>query len=321
MATIALGLGTSHSQHVSIPVALWSEFAEKDKTDPRVGDFATLSRQKASWIGPEITYERWQERHRRVQSAIAELSQALERAEVDAVITVGDDQHEMFSADQMPALAVYCGKSIDNVPPDSTKLKAWQRAGLAGYYGESASTYPGDPDLGRHIITSLTADGFEVMPTREPAKGFRVGHAFNFVYRRLMPTRIVPQVPVLLNTYFPPNQPTVKRCYALGQALGRAVASWDKPQRVAVVASGGLSHFVVDEALDRAVIEGLEKEDAHALTGFPEGVFVHGTSEIKVWIAVAGAMSESRRFGLVDYLPLYRTSAGSGIGACFGIWE
>jgi len=306
---------------VSIPVELWSEFAEKDKTDPRVGDFAELSRQKATWIGPEITYQKWQERYQRVQSAIGELSKALERAAVDAVITVGDDQHELFSADQMPALAVYWGESIDNVPPDSAKLKAWQRAGLAGYYGESASAYPGDPDLGRHIITSLTADGFEVTPTRAPSNGFRVGHAFNFVYRRLMPRRIVPQVPVLLNTYFPPNQPTVKRCYALGKALGRAVASWDKPQRVAIVASGGLSHFVVDEALDRAVIEGLEKEDANALTRFPEEVFLHGTSEIKIWIAVAGAMSESKGFRLVDYVPLYRTSAGSGIGACFGIWE
>jgi protocatechuate 4,5-dioxygenase beta chain len=48
-------------------------------------------------------------------------------------------------------------------------------------------------------------------------------------------------VPVCINTVqFP--LPSARRCYALGQAVGRAIARWDSGQRVAVIASGGLSH-------------------------------------------------------------------------------
>lgn len=38
---------------------------------------------------------------------------------------------------------------------------------------------------------------------------------------------------------------------------------------MAIVASGGLSHFVVDEELDRRVIEGLRAQDAESLMELP----------------------------------------------------
>lgn len=322
MAVVALGLGTSHSQHVNLPVELWAAFAEKDKTDPRVGDFEGLSRQKAGWIEKELRPEVWRDRHDRVQAAISRISVALAEAAVDAVITIGDDQHEAFSPNQVPALGIYWGSSMENRPPDGTNLTAWQRRGQAGYFYEQATTYPGEPELGRHLIRSLSLDGFDITQCAALDGGFRIGHAFNFVYRRLMGEHVVPQVPVFLNSYYPPNQPTVGRCYALGQAIGRAIQSWNGDRRVAVIASGGLSHFVVDEAIDRKLIAALEAGDAAALTSMPEEVFVHGTSEIKMWIALAGVTSTTdAKFRLIDYLPLYRTTAGSGIGACFGVWQ
>jgi hypothetical protein len=57
-------------------------------------------------------------------------------------------------------------------------------------------------------------------------------------------------VPVMVNTYYPPNQPTPKRCYAFGQAVRKAIESWDSNKRVALMASGGLSHVVIDEEID-----------------------------------------------------------------------
>ena len=65
-----------------------------------------------------------------------------------------------------------------------------------------------------------------------------VGHAFSFLYRRLVPGSKIPMVPVMVNTYYPPNQPTPKRCYAFGQAVRKAVESWDSGKRVAIMASG-----------------------------------------------------------------------------------
>ena len=72
-------------------------------------------------------------------------------------------------------------------------------------------------------------------------------------------------VPVMLNTYFPPNQPTPKRSYNLGQAIRNAVSEWESDARVAVIASGGLSHFVINEELDQRVIKGLEDGDTDNL--------------------------------------------------------
>ena len=63
---------------------------------------------------------------------------------------------------------------------------------------------------------------------------------------------------------------------------------------VAVIASGGLSHFVIDEAFDREVIRALEQNDSSTLSKIPEPMFQAGTSEIKNWIVVAGAMSGRR---------------------------
>ena len=68
-----------------------------------------------------------------------------------------------------------------------------------------------------------------------------------------------------MNTYYPPNQPTPRRCYRLGQKIREAVERWDQNGRVAVVASGGLSHFVIDQELDASVLRGIEKGDTELL--------------------------------------------------------
>src|SRR5207302_8817743 len=157
--------------------------------------------------------------------------------------------------------------------------------------------YPGHPELGRHIIERVVAEGFDVAQLKKLSVG-EIGvnsapHAFGFVYRRLMRDRVVPHVPIFVNTFYPPNQPPAGRCFDFGRGLARAIASWPQDWKVAVIASGGLTHFVVDEAFDRCVLDALQKGDAAKLSSLPESMFQSGTSEIKNWIAVAGAMAEA----------------------------
>src|SRR5439155_6722055 len=136
--------------------------------------------------------------------------------------------------------------------------------------------------------------GFDIAHTNRLPQGRHegaIGHAHNFVYRRLMNNQVIPNVPIFLNTYYPPNQPTVQRCYQLGVALRRALEAWEGDQRVALIASGGLSHFVIEEDLDQHIIEGLKNKDETKLTDLPNIRFNSGTSEIRNWIAVAGAMA------------------------------
>jgi 3-O-methylgallate 3,4-dioxygenase len=131
---------------------------------------------------------------------------------------------------------------------------------------------------------------------------------------------IVPIVPVCINTYYPPNQPTPKRCYKLGQAIRAAIESYPKDLRIGVVASGGLSHFTVDEKLDGAVIRALREKDANALRELPREQLNSGSSEIRNWICVAGAL-EHLELRWLNYCPGYRTPAGTGTGLCFASWS
>jgi 3-O-methylgallate 3,4-dioxygenase len=88
---------------------------------------------------------------------------------------------------------------------------------------------------------------------------------------------------------------------------------------VGVVGSGGLSHFVVDEALDRHVLAILAKKDAEAIAALPATQLDSGNSEIRNWIAAAGA-AEHLEMELVDYVPSYRSEAGTGVGMGFAVW-
>jgi hypothetical protein len=166
--------------------------------------------------------------------------------------------------------------------------------------------------------------GFDVAHSNKLPKGRRgdtIGHAFNFAYRRLMNNEVIPNVPIFVNTYYPPNQPTMKRCWDFGVALRRAIEEWEGNTRVAVIATGGLSHFVVEEDLDLHIIEGLKEGTPDKLTDTPNNHFNSGTSEIRNWVILAGAVAgNGLQMSLVDYVPCYRSVAGTGFGGAFAEW-
>ena len=322
MAKIVLGLATSHSPMLSAPVELWTAgFGAKDVLDARLGDFQELRRQNATRVARELTPEKIQQRHDAVQRAIASMAETLERVSPDAVVIVGDDQYELFRADHVPAINIHWGDHIDCAPVHLENVPVFRRHSMWAYYPERPEKYPCDAALAKHIIANLIARQFDVSHTRAVPPNREIGHAFTFLARRLMRNRVIPQVPLMLNTYYPPTQPVVARCYALGRALREAIESWDDDKSVAVVASGGLSHFVVDEELDRAMLAAMEKKDAASMCGWPESKFQLGSSEIKTWVVLAGAMEQSAlKMRLIDYLPCYRSDGGTGVGAGFAEW-
>jgi hypothetical protein len=126
-------------------------------------------------------------------------------------------------------------------------------------------------------------------------------------------------VPVMVNTYYPPNQPTPKRCYALGQAVRKAIESWEGGERVAVMASGGLSHVIIDEELDHIVTDALRNKDREALWRLPREKLRGGTSEILNWVALAG-VAESMELKYLEYVTTFRSPAATGCGMGFAYW-
>jgi hypothetical protein len=229
----------------------------------------------------------------------------------------------------MPALSIFWGETMETGPFPEEFLKG-RPPGLNiadwGYYPPEARTVLGEPKLGLHLIQSLIVEGFDVAHSRHLPKGragnHPVPHAYGFIYRRLMHDQTIPNVPVFINTFYPPNQPTLGRCYAFGEALGRAIASWNSNKRVAVFASGGLSHFVIEEDLDQEFMAALKERDSERMLAMPVDHFESGTSEIRNWIALFGAMQQTQlKMNLIDYVPCYRSVAGTGNAMAFAHWQ
>jgi len=107
---------------------------------------------------------------------------------------------------------------------------------------------------------------------------------------------------------------------ALGKALRELIAQWPQDLRVGVIASGGLSHFVVDEALDQQVLQAIRNKDSAALAAFDPKLLQAGSSEIRNWLVV-GEMARELDLDHVDYIAGYRTPALTGTGLAFAAWK
>jgi 3-O-methylgallate 3,4-dioxygenase len=327
MAEIVLGIGTSHTPMLNAAPTDWPRFLELDAVRPHLdkeGSATTYAALLAA-AGPEIarhlTPERMAASHAEAQAAILRLANLLREARLDALIVVGDDQRELFFDANLPSVLVYRGASIRNAPRPPRGGSEWMRHASARYYEATAARdYPVDAALAHHLIVALVEREFDVATADSLPEGASEGHAFGFIHKRLMDGFVLPIVPVFLNTYYPPNQPTPRRCYRLGQALRQAVESFPGDARIGIAASGGLSHFTVDETLDGAVIQALREKDGAALAALPRAKLNSGSSEIRNWICAAGAV-EYLALDWVTYRPGYRTPAGTGTGLCFAAWR
>ncbi len=330
MARLVFGCGTSHTPMLHCSLDHWQRFEERDKLRKHIdlGGREVSYPELLAGVGDAIAHDyinprSFAERHAQSQAGIARVKQAIAAARLDTLIVVGDDQHEIFHDENMPAFSVYCGKQIRNTTRDKLPLVQPPWFGEAqrdNREPDQPRDYPVDDGLALHLIGRLIASEFDISTSRHLLPDQGEGHAVGFVHRHLFGADPIPVVPVFINTYFPPNQPSAARCYKLGQAIAAAVASYPGDARVGILASGGLSHFTVDEKLDRELIAAMDSSDAEWLCNLPDRRMQQGTSEIRNWICVAGAMS-GRRLDWVDYIPGYRTAAGTGIGICFAQWR
>ena len=319
MARVVLGLATSHSPNVSTVPELWKLHAERDRRNPKL-DFAGLVAVAPAGLEKELTPDVFQAKHDLCQASIEQLRQRLVGSKIDVVVVIGDDQRELFLDECQPTFAVYTGADLIDIPPPPEKVDPSHKPALWARHAEDVERYALQPAFATHIATALCRDGIDIAAARTQYEGRSLGHAFTFVRLRMMGSEPIPMVPIFINTYFPPNQPTPGRCWDFGAALGRAIASWPEDLRVAVVASGGLSHFVIDEALDRRVLEGVEKGSREILSSLPMEKLDSGNSEIRNWIAASACMSHLKA-EVLAYTPAYRSEAGTGCGMAFAVWE
>ena len=330
MAEIVLGMGVSHGPLLTTPPEQWNLRAQADRQNKshwfrgKSYDFEALLAERAPGFASQIDINVCRERFSRSRAAMAKLSEKFAQVAPEAVVIVGNDQREFFGPDLTPPITIYRGAEIRNIQHLHESSPGLNIA-EPGNAPTDGATHPGAPELADHILNSLREDGFDLAQSDTTPKGSNRGgipHAYGFIYHSILNDAPPPSVPVILNVHFPHNVPRNRRCLDLGRALTRAITSFNGYQRLALISSGGLTHFVVDEELDRLILNAMASGDEAALASVPESYFKVGTAEIKNWYPVIAAMNAAgKKFSLVDYVPCYRSEAGTGCSMAFAYWE
>ncbi len=351
MAKVVGGFASSHSPLMMLPTGeLWETHSQNDHRNRELvkmpeGKRVTYDELLAT-ADPEIAKmvnrETFDQRIEALQDGLNDLNKRFGETKPDVVVMFGDDQSEFFFDDNMPMINVYWGETIQLVPrtirPDMSEAAKVSAAA----YGTDDRPYPVDRDLGLKLIEGLCEQDFDVSHTQfekaeyggsiGPAtwyldmerstkpRRFGLPHAFSFPVARWFDGMDVPIVPISINTCYPPNWIGPKRAYALGAAVRKIVDGLDSDKTVAFACSGGLSHFVVDEELDRLALKGLEAADGNTLSTLPRHRLQSATTETLNWVATAGAMG-STKMETLAYEPGYRTVAGTGCGCAVGHWH
>ena len=293
--------------------------------DPRIANLATL--------------EVFDKNAEQMQRGLNELDHRFGEVSPDVVVMFGDDQSEFFFDDNYPSINVYWGETMKVLPRQV--LPETDGRPISGYVTEPFA-YPIESALGLFIIESLMEQDFDVAHSRYqrdsyggtigPAgwyldhqrsttpRPFGMPHAYSVPVGRWFAGQRPPIVPITINTCYPPNWISPKRAYALGRAVRKAVEGWDSDKRVAFACSGGLSHFVVDEELDRIALKGLAEANGEILASLPRERLQSATTETLNWVACAGAMGDAK-MEVISYEPGYRSPAGTGCGCAVGHWH
>lgn len=331
MSQLVIGIGTSHSPLLAMEPEMWVERAKDDYKrakiqlcDGRVLSYEQLAADSGNRYADVATLEHFKKQHVAAQASLERLSQDLADANPDIVIIIGDDQDELFNLTHNPAVAIFYGEKIVMHPVGGAdkELPAWHKAALKGYSQDAAHVHEGAGQYAKALIEKIIERNVDIGASSEVTNpteaGF--GHAYGFVIERLFRGRKIPVVPVLLNTYFPPNVLRPSRCFEVGAAIRAAVEAMPDNKRIAIVASGGLSHFATDAEFDRTVLDALRTGDGDTLKAMPPHSFRSGSSEALNWIMLGGALGPLRN-QWSEYIPVYRTPAGTGIGLAFATWK
>ena len=182
---------------------------------------------------------------------------------------------------------------------------------------QRADYRPRERDFVTFLLDCLVANDIDI--AWDQGEATSMTESLDILREALLFDLDVPVIPLLINTTVPPL-PSAERCWNLGLVLRKALSR--RPERVAVVASGGLSYDPlgrwVDEPLDRWFLEALESEDSDGLKKLfkvETDALAGPTGEIRTWIVTAAACGGSAT--IVDYFPARQAKAGVG----FALWK
>jgi len=250
------------------------------------------------------TPEVLQDYSQRIEAAYKTLNAELKAYRPDTVLLIGDDNMEVFSGAIQPSLNLFLGDEIwgykrvtRGVPPDEN-----ERFSLRC-----------NPQLANYLLDGLVERNFDftwnnsLQPIGRPEIG--IGHAFTAPVVKALDGLDVPVIPLMQNVRHKPIL-SARRCYELGKAIAEVLEPRD--ERVAVLTTGGLSVYTIDEALDRWLLEQIRNGQQEKLSNLfvVDSNNVRGeTGELRNWVTMSSTL-DGVKGTILDYIPCYHGICG-----------
>jgi 2,3-dihydroxyphenylpropionate 1,2-dioxygenase len=222
-----------------------------------------------------------------------ELGRVLDETKPDVILFFGSDHVETFSVTCIPTFAIVAGSRA-----------------IAKFAGKSYDL-PVHREMAEDILNKLVVEkNFDVAYSEDA----ELGHAFAVPFEYVIGKRDIPVIPFFTNVYVPPL-PTPNRCAAYGRAIAEIVKG--RKERVAIVASGGMSHFPgttkylsPEFDFDRWLLSQFEAGHADALLNMTGTQLDEvGNTEMLNWAVMFGAIGPQEG-ELVDYIPTWHHGLG-----------
>jgi aromatic ring-opening dioxygenase catalytic subunit (LigB family) len=221
-------------------------------------------------------------------AAMRELGKVLDQTKPDVILFFGSDHVETFSVTCVPTFAIIAGARA-----------------IARFAGREHNL-PNHREMAEDLLNKLVLQHSFDLAYSEDAE---LGHAFSIPFEYVIGKRDIPVIPFFTNVYVPPL-PTPRRCAALGQAIAEIVKG--RRERVAVIASGGMSHFPGTRKylhpefdFDRWLVSQFEAGHADALLDMTGTQLDEvGNTELLNWATMFGAIG-SQQGELIDYIPTW----------------
>ena len=168
------------------------------------------------------------EKGQRFLQTTKEIEKWLEDTGADVIVLISDDHFNSYFYDHMPSFTIGIGE-----------CEGWGDWQIPEY------KIPVQQDLAKHILDTGLENNIDFAFTMR----MKVDHGHTQSIYFLNSELKIPVVPIAVNTAAPPL-PTMDRCFQLGEVLRQSIESWECDKKVAIVASGGLSHWVPIPKID-----------------------------------------------------------------------
>src|ERR1041385_2058594 len=151
-------------------------------------------------------------------AAMREMGRLLAETRPDVILFLGSDHLETFNMTCVPTFAIIAGSRV--------------KAEHHNFHYD----LPNNSELAEELLARLIQAEFDVAYSEDAL----LGHTFATPFEYVLEKRNIPVVPFFTNVYLPPL-PSMRRCAALGHEIAKVIKG--RKERVAVIASGGMSHY------------------------------------------------------------------------------